>query len=120
MLNLDTHILVHALSGDLRKAERELLGVNNWGISAIVYWELAKLVQLGRLDLDLDDGEVRSVLKQLHVWPIDIAVATQSTQLDFKGDPADELIAATSVVHAVPLLTRDRVILGSSLVPLAG
>ena len=119
MLNLDTHILVHALSGDLREAERKLLAENNWGISAIVYWELAKLVQLGRLDLDLEDREVRSVLNQLHVWPIDIAVARQSTQLDFKGDPADELIAATSVVHSVPLLTRDRVILGSGLVPLA-
>ncbi len=119
MLNLDTHILVHALTGDLRKGERELLAKNNWGISAIVHWELAKLIQLGRLDLDLEDREVRTVLRQIHVWPIDIAVAVQSTQLDFKGDPADELIAATSVVHAVPLLTRDRVISGSKLVPLA-
>ena len=119
MLNLDTHILVHALTGDLRKGERELLAKNNWGISAIVHWELAKLIQLGRLDMDLEDRQVRSVLRQLHVWPIDIAVTMQSTQMDFKGDPADELIAATSVVHDVPLLTRDRVILGSSLVPLA-
>ena len=119
MLNLDTHILVHALSGDLRKGERELLAENNWGISAIVHWELAKLVQLGRLDLDLEDREVQSILRRIHVWPIDIAVAVQSTRMDFKGDPADELIAATSVVHEAPLLTRDRVILGSSLVPLA-
>jgi PIN domain nuclease of toxin-antitoxin system len=118
MLNLDTHILVHALSGDLRKDERELLAENNWGISAIVFWELAKLVHLGRLELDLADRDVRSALNQLHIWPIDIAVATQSTRMDFKGDPADELIAATSVVHAVPLLTRDRVILGSRMVPL--
>lgn len=34
------------------------------------------------------------------------------------GDAADELIAATSVVHQVPLLTRDRSILQSRLVPL--
>jgi len=119
MLNLDTHILVHALAGDLRKGERKLLAENNWGISAIVLWELAKLVQLGRLDLDLKDREVRSTLSQLHVWPIDIVVAEQSTRMDFKGDPADELIGATSVVHDVPLLTRDRVILGSGIVPLA-
>jgi PIN domain nuclease of toxin-antitoxin system len=119
MLNLDTHILVHALSGDLRKTERELLAGNNWGISAIVHWELAKLVQLGRLDLDLEDREVRTVLSKLHVWPIDLDVAAQSTRMDFKGDPADELIAATSVIHTVPLLTRDRVILKSKMVPLA-
>jgi PIN domain nuclease of toxin-antitoxin system len=39
--------------------------------------------------------------------------------LDFTGDPADELIAATSVVHAVPLLTRDKQIRKSKLVPIA-
>ena len=39
---------------------------------------------------------------------------------DFKGDPADELIAATSVVHDVPLLTRDSVMRQSKIVPLAG
>ncbi|NIP59832.1 MAG: type II toxin-antitoxin system VapC family toxin, partial [Gemmatimonadetes bacterium] len=47
------------------------------------------------------------------------AVARSSTDLDFEGDPADELIAATSVVHGVPLLTRDRQIRSSKRVPLA-
>jgi len=84
-----------------------------------VLWELAKLVQLGRLDLDLDDREVVRTLSRLQVWPIDLAVARASTRLDFRGDPADELIAATSVVHEVPLVTRDRGIRRSKLVPLA-
>jgi PIN domain nuclease of toxin-antitoxin system len=39
--------------------------------------------------------------------------------LDFKSDPADELIAATSVVERIPLLTRDKRIRKSKLVPLA-
>jgi PIN domain nuclease of toxin-antitoxin system len=39
--------------------------------------------------------------------------------LDFRGDPADEIIAATSVVHRAPLLTRDRQIRRSKVVPLA-
>jgi PIN domain nuclease of toxin-antitoxin system len=119
LLNLDTHVLVYALSGDLRPRERKLLSAAKWTISAIVLRELAKLVQLGRLRLDLDDREVRRTLAKLHVWPIDLAVARQSTRLDFQGDPADELIAATSVVHDVPLLTRDRRIRRSELVPLA-
>ncbi len=119
MLNLDTHILVHAVSGALRPVERALLSRAQWSVSAIVLWELAKLVQLGRLDMDLDDREVGHVLAQLHVWPIDLAVARASTRLDFRGDPADEIIAATSVVHDVPLLTRDRAIRRSKLVPLA-
>ena len=119
MLNLDTHILIHALGGGLRPRERELLEQNEWSISAIVLWELSKLSQLGRVTMDLNDREVARVLSGLHLWPIDLSVATTSTQLDFSGDPADELIAATSVVHQVPLLTRDRSILQSRLVPLA-
>ena len=119
MLNLDTHILIHALRGDLDPRELELLSASAWGVAAIVLWELAKLVQLGRLDVDLDDPEVDAVLAGLHVWPLDLAIAKASTRLDFTADPADELIAATSVVHGVPLLTRDRQILKSRLVPLA-
>ena len=119
MVNLDTHILVFALAGELRPRERALLGSEPWGISDIVLWELAKLVQLGRLRLDLKDRSVRHTLRSLHVWPIDLEIAETSTKLDFKGDPADELIAATSVVHDVPLLTRDRSIRRSKVVPLA-
>lgn len=119
ILNLDTHMLIHALRGDLRPRERELLSDNAWGVAAIVFWELAKLAQLGRIEMDLDDPEVDAVLAGLHVWPLDLTVARASTGLDFSGDPADELIAATSVVHGAPLLTRDRQIRTSKLVPLA-
>ena len=82
-------------------------------------WELSKLVQIGRIDLDLDDREVAKILRRVRVWPIDLAVARQSTSLDFDGDPADEIIAATSIVNSVPLLTRDQTILCSKMVPLA-
>ena len=119
MLNLDTHILVFALEGTLRKRERELLSSQPWGVSAIVLWELAKLAQLGRITLDLDAPEVGQLLTRVRIWPIDLAVARASTRLDFRTDPADELIAATSLVHRVPLLTRDARIRKSKLVPLA-
>ena len=119
MLNLDTQILIHAVRRELRPAEQRLLARNKWSISSIVLWELAKLVQLERVDIDLDDVDVTRVLSRLHRWPIDLQVARASTRLDFRSDPADEIIAATSVVHGVPLLTRDQVILESKLVPLA-
>lgn len=119
MLNLDTHILVFALAGKLTPREQRALVGQSWGISSIVLWELSKLVQLGRIDVDLDDAEVRRVLSAIRVWEIDLAVARTSTKLDFRGDPADELIAATSVVHGVPLVTRDRTIRRSRIVPLA-
>lgn len=56
------------------------------------------------------------MLSGLYLWPIDLAVTVQSTRMDFTGDPADEFIAATSVVHSVPLLTRDRRIRASRMV----
>lgn len=119
MLNLDTHILLHAVTDDLRPGERRMLSSARWSISAIVLWEIAKLAQLDRIALDLQDPEVARVLSRVHVWPLTREVAHASTRLDIRGDPADELIAATSVVHQVPLLTRDRVLRRSRLVPLA-
>ena len=119
MLNLDTHVLVFALSGDLSKKEHALLERNDWSVSSIVLWELAKLVQLNRLVMDLEDRSIRRAIEGIQVWPITLEIARTSTRLDFRGDPADELIAATSVVYEVPLLTRDRVIHRSNMVPLA-
>lgn len=119
MLNLDTHLLLYAVTDALRPREAQLLAANRWSISAIVLWEIAKLAELRRIEMDLDDVEVVRVLARVHVWPLTREIARASTSLDVKGDPADELIAATSLVHKVPLLTRDRRLLKSSLVPLA-
>lgn len=119
MLNLDTHVLLFALAGELKPAEERLLRKNSWSISAIVLWEIAKLAQLDRIELDVDSAEVRRTLAAIHTWPITLDVCVAIRELDFRSDPADELIAATSVVHRVPLLTRDRRIRGSKRVPLA-
>jgi PIN domain nuclease of toxin-antitoxin system len=120
MLNLDTHILLHAVTGTLRTSERKLLASRRWSISAIVLWEIAKLAQLGRIEVDLDDPEVVRTLGAVLVWPLTTEIARMSTRLDVASDPADELIAATSVVHNVPLLTRDPKLRASRVVPLAG
>jgi PIN domain nuclease of toxin-antitoxin system len=119
MLNLDTHILVLFLAGDLSSEEYRCVTEQNLAISDIVLWELAMLVGLGRLSMDFDEVEFRSFLRTLTVVPITLEIAQKSTQLDFSSDSADEIIAATSVVHRIPLLTRDRRIRKSRMVPLA-
>ena len=119
MLNLDTHILLFALDGTLKPAEQALLSSQPWGISAIVLWELAKLFQLRRIALDPSSPEFAKVFTKIQVWPLDIAICQKSTELDFASDPADEIIAATSIVYRVPLVTRDRKIRRSKLVPCA-
>lgn len=119
MLNLDTHVLIYALTGRLNKRERGLLVGDAWSISGIVLWEIAKLDQLRRIEIDLDDPEILRALSRIHTWPITVDICRAIRGLDFTGDPADELIAATSIVHDVPLLTRDRRLRRSGVVPLA-
>ena len=119
MLNLDTHMLVALMTGDVSQAEMACAVNQPLAISDIVLWELAMLVQRGRLTMDLESPQFRAWLRQLSVFPISLEIARQSTQLDFSSDPADEIIAATSLVEKIPLLTRDRRIRKSRLVPLA-
>jgi PIN domain nuclease of toxin-antitoxin system len=119
MLNLDTHVLLFALEGTLKPDEQALLAAQPWGISAIVLWEIAKLRQIGRVAIDVESPGFGRLLGRVHVWPLDASVCTKSTQLDFASDPADELIAATSIVHRAPLVTRDKKMRRSNMVPLA-
>ena len=119
MLNLDTHVLIHALQGNLLPRERSLLTKNSWGISAIVLWELAKLSQLGRVILDFDAPEVDEALYCVHVCSRALNVASASTQLDVRGDPADGSIAAPGIGRRVPLIARAKRIRRSKIVPLA-
>ena len=81
MLNLDTHILIHALADSLTAQEDELLRKDPWGVSDIVLWELAKLSELGRIDMDLNHPETESALRDIHVWPIDLEIAKMSTPI---------------------------------------
>lgn len=119
MLNLDTNIIIEGLNGGLTSREIELLENESIAISDIVLWEISKLIQLKRIVLDLESSAFRRLLAQLTVYPITLEIARKSCELDFKSDPADELIAATSIVERIPLLTRDRTILKSRTVPFA-
>lgn len=119
MLNLDTHIVIDSLRGNLTEREKRLLATHPWSICPIVLWEISKLSQLKRIEFDLDDKELLADLSKMRVWPVDVEIGRAIKNLDFKSDPADELIAATSIVHRIPLLTRDKKILKSKIVPLA-
>lgn len=119
MLNLDTHMIVHLLNGDLTQREAETILKEDLALCDISLWELAKLITLDRLVMDVDGPEFRRLMSVITVIPISLEIAVRSTRLDFSGDPADEIIAATSVVYGIPLLTRDKQIRKSKLVPLA-
>ena len=119
MINLDTYVFVRILGNSLRPDELTIVEEEPWSISAIVLWEIERLHRSQILAYGLDDGAVMQLLAGTRVWPISPDVCLAMRQLDFESDPADELIAATSIVHSVPLLTRDSRMLASRVVPLA-
>ena len=119
MLNLDTHILLFSLLGTLTRHEKAALARHRWGISAIVLWEIAKLHQLGRITVALDSPLLTQALGRIEIWPLSREVCLNVPALDFRSDPADELIAATSITYRVPLMTRDSRIRTSKLIRFA-
>ena len=78
-----------------------------------------KLNQLKRIEIDLNDSEIKSFFNGLKIIPINLQVIQSINCLDFKSDPADEIIAATSLTYNIPLLTRDEKLIASKKTPLA-
>jgi PIN domain nuclease of toxin-antitoxin system len=76
-------------------------------------WEVAKLVEYGRLELTCT---IEEWMAQAVVYPgmqlleLTPQIAIESTKLpgSFHRDPADQIIVATARVYDSPLLTADR------------
>ena len=129
MILLDTHILVwmlvapEKLSAKARKAIVAARARGPLAISAITLWEIAWLVKHGRIETTLAvDAFVKRCASYMEVLPITEAIAVHSVEFPetYPADPQDRLIGATAVVEGRPLLTQDRRIVKSGLVPLAG
>ena len=116
MILLDTHIWIwwvqdHAA---LTRRHRELLNQyqSDVGVSVFSCWEIAKLVERGRLELScpLHDWLVQALnypgVSLLELTP---EIVIESTQLPrpFHRDPADQLLVASARIYQVPLVTSD-------------
>jgi PIN domain nuclease of toxin-antitoxin system len=114
---LDTHIWVWWVSRPdrLQPRHRELLELGAdrvFAVSIISCWEVAKLVEYGRLKLDRSVGLwIETALAEpgvsfLHLHP---RIVVESTQLPqpFHRDPADQLLVATARVFQCPIMTED-------------
>jgi len=80
------------------------------GVSVISCWEVAKLVEKGRLKLDRSAGEwIESALRLPNVilLPLTAEIAIESSQLPapIHADPADQMIVATARICGAPMLT---------------
>jgi PIN domain nuclease of toxin-antitoxin system len=116
---LDTHVWIWWVDGgtqlppdyqNLIRAEEP----NGLGVCAISCWEVAKLVELGRLQLacPVEQWLVQALQPPFQLLPLSPDVAVASTQLPgtFHRDPADQMIVATARVYGCPLVTLDRLI----------
>ncbi|MBP6821608.1 MAG: type II toxin-antitoxin system VapC family toxin [Acidobacteria bacterium] len=117
MIILDTHIWIWWIQGDSRltPAYRNYIQANEplgLGVSVISCWEIAKLIEIGKLTLPLpvEDWINRALahpgIRQLDLTP---RIAVEATQLPgaFHRDPSDQLIVATARVYGCPLVTMD-------------
>lgn len=119
MIVLDTHVLIWWVSGDSRLSasaqqaiEQEMARQGDILVSAISAWEIAMLVEKGRLALTMDLDEWLDTVESIEtvtLVPITPRVAVQSTRLpgDFHADPADRLIVALTRETNATLLTAD-------------
>ncbi len=117
MILLDTHVWIwwvhdaDSIPAGLRAA-LELNAWNGLAVSAISCWEVAKLVERGRLELPADIHDWFDMAlggSGIVVVPLSPAIALASTMLPagFHRDPADQIIVATARVHDFPLATCD-------------
>jgi PIN domain nuclease of toxin-antitoxin system len=115
MIVLDTHAWLWCVSkpSDLSRAARQrIVAETRIGVSAISCLEVATAVAKGRISLDRDPLswlEQALALPKMELLPLTPAIAVKATQFgnDFPGDPADRIIAATSILESAALITKD-------------
>jgi len=117
MIILDTHIWVWWVHGNEQLTQKQSKAIQDneddvIGVSAISCWEVAKLVEVGRLGLSTP---VEKWIEQAIGYPgirlLDLSpeISIESTRLpgEFHRDPADQIIVATARIYNCPLLTAD-------------
>jgi len=117
LIVLDTHALVcWVAGGPLSDSAARAIDRNGAShslfASAMTAWEIALLVEKGRLELTMDVVEwIKRIerIPELHFIPVDTDIAVASTRLPepFHPDPADRIIVATARSLDAPLVTRD-------------
>ena len=118
MIVLDTHVWLWwiseptKLSASAAAAIEQAVVESSIVISSISTWEVAMLVEKGRLELSVDVRDwVRKSesLPFIHFAAMDNTIALRSVSLpgSFHADPADRIIVATALTMGLPLVSKD-------------
>jgi PIN domain nuclease of toxin-antitoxin system len=100
----------------INKADKQ----NTLVISDISLWEIAMLMKKGRIEIDASAAEFLNLFLQsrnIEVKIITPEIAELSVNFghEINNDPADRIIAATSIINNARLVTGDRNLLGCGL-----
>jgi PIN domain nuclease of toxin-antitoxin system len=114
---LDTHVLIWWANGELERLSEQAIEAieveeQQCLVSAISCWEVAMLVERGRLALSIDVERWLNLVEsapRLQLLPLSPAVAVASTRLPgtFHTDPADRFLVAQARDLNIPLVTAD-------------
>jgi len=117
---LDTHVLVWWTDGGSRLSRAAATAIRDEQrqdgrllVSAISLWEIALLIEKGRMALavELDEWlESVEAIEGLIIVAISARMAVHSVRLpgEFHADPADRMIVALAREVNAPLITADR------------
>lgn len=123
MILADTHAFfwwIHDRGKLSHTAYEALRSAKPIAISTITCWELAMLFAKGRLRISTDAMTwILEAMARTHVEaiPLQIGPAIRAAEFGELRDPADQQIVATALDLDVPLVTKDRRIRDSRLVP---
>jgi PIN domain nuclease of toxin-antitoxin system len=115
---VDTHVIIwDALKPEMlsKKAKKNIEQANEEeGIlfCEISLWEIAMLIKKERISIDTSFQNFIKLAFSSNKYQfqgITPEIAELSTQLpeEVNKDPADRIIAATSLIHNIPLITKD-------------
>jgi PIN domain nuclease of toxin-antitoxin system len=127
MILLDTCVIVwdalepKKISAKAKKAIDSADKQNALIISDISIWEISMLVKKGRIEIDTTPAHFLNLFLQSHNVSVK-AISPEIAELcvnfgeELNNDPADRLIAATSIIHNARLVTADSNLRNSNLI----
>ena len=127
MILVDTHVVVWLafdqtqISSKARAAIEEARALRDGlAISDMTLWEVGTLAGRGRIQLGINlESFLRELEARFVVLPITSRACVRATSFPatYPKDPADRIIGATALVEGLSLITADREIRRSKLVP---
>jgi PIN domain nuclease of toxin-antitoxin system len=110
LLLLDTHAFVWLAMNSPKLGKQARRHASRGAhVSAITFWEMEMLAEVGRIRLGMTVSEARDVVLRANVTevPIDGRIAMTAARLGIHGDPGDRFVVATALILGATLMTSD-------------